>query len=96
MCGCYIDLKDQSQSKLDYLMQVGEEISGKELLKYNFLRKQDKLPVGYFKNYSVEIGVILYCESELKRLKNDRGLNDRYFLVNLVDLVSVSNISSFI
>ena len=37
MCGCYIELKNQS--KLDYLKQVGEEISGKELLEYNLKKK---------------------------------------------------------
>ena len=95
MCGCYIELKNQS--KLDYLKQVGEEISGKELLEYNFQKKQDKYPVFYFKNQGIiEVAGILYSEKELKRLILDRGLNDRYFLVNLVDLVSVSNISSFI
>ena len=93
--GCYME--PEGESKLDFLNRKGKEITFEELLKYSWMKEQKQFPVVYFKNQNiVEVAGILYCEKELKRLIEDRGLGDRYFLVDLVDLLNVSNINSFI
>lgn len=97
MC-CYIEPQDET--KIEFCKRTGEKVTLEYIIKNLLnLRNELRYPVAIiYHTRDIVAAPIIYDIKELSRLLKEYGTenNNDYYIINLDDLITVSNIDKFI
>lgn len=95
---CYIE--PQNETKIEFCNRTGEKVSLEYVIKNLLnLRNESKYPVAIiYHTKDIVVAPIIYDKKELSRILNEYGTKSKndYYIIDLDNLMTVSNIDKFI
>lgn len=96
--GCYIEPKNET--KIEFCKRTGEKVTLEYIIKnLLYLRNELRYPVAIiYHTRDIVAAPIIYNKKELRKILKEYGTenNNDYYVINLNDLMTVSNIEKFI
>lgn len=96
--GCYIETNNET--KIEFCKRTGEKVTLEYIIKNLLdLKNESRYPVAIiYHTGNIVSAPIIYDKQELSRLLKEYGTKNHndYYVINLNDLMTVSNIDKFI